>query len=106
MAERITIFSGTTADFSAVEAFYASCGYFQMSAADCVVISAKAEDKRLSEECAFRKKAARWSFFTDSGRTFLKEIGARPRGRARWAVLEIRQPCEHYPTRAGRYRHG
>jgi hypothetical protein len=55
MAERITILSETTADFSAVEAFYASVGYFQAIAADCVVISAKAEDKivgavRLSPE--------------------------------------------------------
>jgi hypothetical protein len=55
MAERITIFRETTADFSTVEAFYASGGYFQAIPADCIVISAKAEDKtvgavRLSQE--------------------------------------------------------
>jgi N-acetylglutamate synthase-like GNAT family acetyltransferase len=54
MAERITIFRETTANFSAMEAFYAF-GYFQAITADCVVISAKAREKivgavRLSPE--------------------------------------------------------
>jgi N-acetylglutamate synthase-like GNAT family acetyltransferase len=53
--ETITILRETAADFTDVQAFYASVGYFQAITADCVVISAKAEDKivgavRLSQE--------------------------------------------------------
>jgi hypothetical protein len=36
MAEPIMIFRETTADFSAMEAFYASVGYFQAITADCI----------------------------------------------------------------------
>jgi N-acetylglutamate synthase-like GNAT family acetyltransferase len=53
--ESITILRATAADFPVVQAFYASVGYFQAITADCVVISARAEDKivgavRLSQE--------------------------------------------------------
>jgi GNAT superfamily N-acetyltransferase len=43
--ERITILRETAADFPDVQAFYTSVGYSQAITADCVVISAKAEDK-------------------------------------------------------------